>query len=273
MMNNWKDLLVLSALWSGFSLYALGEPVGQVPTLPSKDAPLALPTAIGSKSVVDQKTQQNRYLQTLGQIIVRNAGLANFGLDTQEIEQVINGMKAALNGERIPTTTPEEMENMQQFFEQKEKDQIANTKKLGEVFLKTKQAEPNVQKTASGLLYKIVKPGDNMRANEDCSVEIDYEGKLINGEVFDSTYERKEKASLYLGMLIPGFSEAIKLVGQGGELQAFIPSDLAYGDENVGPILGGSVLDFSIKVYKIIQPTLEKEEPNGKEEPKKEELK
>jgi FKBP-type peptidyl-prolyl cis-trans isomerase len=79
---------------------------------------------------------------------------------------------------------------------------------------------------------------DNMRANEHYNVEIDYEGKLINRRVCDSTYESKEKASPYLHMAIPGISEAIKLIGQGGEIYGFIPSDPAHGDGNVGPILG-----------------------------------
>ena len=124
-------------------------------------------------------------------------------------------------------------------------------------FLQAKAKEPGFITTESGICYKITVPGDAVRANDDCSVEIDYEGKLIDGTVFDSSFERKEHSSFYLGMVIPGFREALKLIGNNVEMQVFIPSNLAYGDENMGPIPGGSVLEFKIKLYKIISPTID----------------
>jgi FKBP-type peptidyl-prolyl cis-trans isomerase FkpA/FKBP-type peptidyl-prolyl cis-trans isomerase FklB len=262
-MEKLRDLFILSALFCGSSLFADQPPgsglSGTSDAAGKLSATGALPASSQSGAAVVTKAQQDLYLQTLGHIVARNAELMNFGLTSPEIEQLISGIKSALNGGEPPLSKPQDVENMQSFFEQREKEQIESNRKLGETFLKGKEKEPGVKKTASGLLYKIVKEGDTMRANEDCTVEIDYEGKLIGGKIFDSTYERGERASLYLGMLIPGFREAITLIGNGGEIEAFFPSDLAYGDEMMGPIAGGSTLIFSIKVHKIIPGEASKE--------------
>ncbi|MDR1590645.1 MAG: FKBP-type peptidyl-prolyl cis-trans isomerase [Puniceicoccales bacterium] len=260
MMDNWKDLFVVSTLYSGLSLHAL-EPVvveeALFASLPEAPAKNVLSTTVG------QNTQHDRHWQAYGQFIFYNTGLTSFGLTAQEFEQIIAGMKSALNGENPILSTKEEINKMQQFLEDKEKEQVANNKKLGDVFLKAKLAEQGFQKTPSGVVYKIIQPGNAKRANDDSNISIDYIGKSTNGKVFESTYERNEKAVVYVGSLVPGFSEIVKLIGEGGEVQAFIPPDLAYGDETVGPIPGGSVLDFSIKVHEIIQPMLKIEEPKG----------
>ncbi|MDR2806562.1 MAG: FKBP-type peptidyl-prolyl cis-trans isomerase [Puniceicoccales bacterium] len=214
-------------------------------------------SAVQSPVAVPSKEEQNLYLKTFGHITARNGGLPFFGLDAAEVEQVLLGIKSAIQGEEPLITKPEEFEKMQNFFIQKEREQIENTKKLSEVFLKAKDSEAGIKKMPSGLRYKIIKEGDAVRACEDCTVEIDYEGRLINGKVFDSTYKVGERASFYFGwQVIPGFREAVSLIGNGGEIQAFIPAELGYGDENFDTIPGGSVLDFTIKVHKIISPVI-----------------
>jgi FKBP-type peptidyl-prolyl cis-trans isomerase len=216
------------------------------------------PATPSTLSAADQKARENTYLQMYGQIVVHNTGVLELGLDSQQKEQFVLGMKAALDGEKLPEFNQGDMEGAQQFFERKRESHIAEIKKLGEAFLAEKQKEPGVQKTASGLLYKIITQGDNVRANSDSAVNVSYEVRSIDGTVLENTQGKEE--SLYLGMLQPGFIEAIKLVGQGGEAIAYIPSDLAYGD--------GSALVFSFKTSKITQPTLGNEDLNGKEEPK-----
>lgn len=201
--------------------------------------------------------QEALYWRALGHVIARNSNLSGFGVTNAEFEKIIAGLKeAVIEKQPIKALTEQQSIDMQNFFMNREKEQIENNKKLGAAFLQAKAKEAGFVTAQSGICYKITAPGDAVRANDDCSVEIDYEGKLIDGTVFDSSFERKEHASFYLGMVIPGFREALKLIGNNGEIQVFIPSNLAYGDENMGPIPGGSVLEFKIKLYKITSPDI-----------------
>jgi FKBP-type peptidyl-prolyl cis-trans isomerase len=266
MMNNWKDLLVISTLWSGLSLYALQDP-GVTPvstkkgTLPDSRVPAVPPTKDSTVSVVEQITKEKFYLTIYGHIVAKNTGILELGLTSSQLGYILDGIKGAFNGEKLPEVKPDEMEGLQQFFERKRDAYLAEVKKRGEEFLALKAKEPGIQKTASGVLCKITNSGNGDRPNGDCIVEIDYEVKSIDGEIL----EHGERESIFGGMFPPGFFEAIQLVGQGGEGQAWMPSDLAYED--------GSVLGFSFKIYKITRPTWGNEEPNGQTAPKKEEPK
>jgi FKBP-type peptidyl-prolyl cis-trans isomerase len=195
------------------------------------------------------------YLKTYGYTIGSNSGLLTLGLNADEIECVLQGVRDEVHGEKLPAFKEEEFENMQNFIIQKERERLENTKKSAETFFKNKDIEPGIQKTASGLRYKIIKAGDTVRASDDYTVEFDYEGKFIDGKIFDSTNEQGRKPiSFYIGGLIPGLREALTLVCKGREIQVFIPSDLAYGDGGSALIPGGSTLDFTIKIHKITKP-------------------
>jgi FKBP-type peptidyl-prolyl cis-trans isomerase FkpA/FKBP-type peptidyl-prolyl cis-trans isomerase FklB len=273
MMDSWKNLLVVSTLWSGLSLYALQDSVVQAPVSPAKSTlpnlvvpvvspakgvPSGSPAAQSASSAADQKAREDCYIQTCAQMVIHSSAILDFGFNEQQKKQFVFGVETALNGGKPPTLKPEEMEGLQQFFEKQRENHIAEIKKRGEAFLAEKQKEPGIQKTASGLLYKIVTSGDSTRANLDSVVKLSYEVRSTDDEVLDSTYGNEE--SIYLGMLQSGFAEAIKLFGQGGEGVAYISSDLAYDD--------GSTLIFSFKINKITQSIFENEKPNEKEEPK-----
>lgn len=202
--------------------------------------------------ISDTSKQTEQLFAKYGHVIVESNGLRYLGLTHEELNAIFKGMEEALFGSQ--TVTADEMEPLQKLLVQRETEMIENTKKLGEAFLKAKQSEPGMKKTESGLIYKIIASGDTSHVNDDCVVDFHYEGKLISGKIFDSSYERKEPLSSYVNGLIPGMREALKLIGIGGKIQVYIPSDLAYGDTNVGPIFGGSALDFTIELIKITDP-------------------
>ncbi|MDR2371763.1 MAG: hypothetical protein LBD60_01285 [Puniceicoccales bacterium] len=272
MMNNWKDLLIVSTLWSGLSLYALQDPAVQVQapvspakgTAPNPVVPVLSPAkgasdllATPTVSVVDQKARENHYLQVLGHMIIDNTGALEFGLDLQQKEQLMFGLKAALNGEELPELNQKEIEEFQRFLEKQKEIYITEIKKRDEAFLAAKQKEPDVQKTVSGSLYKITKQGNSKRAGPDDSVKVGFTVRSIDGKIIENTNGLGEL--IYLFMLPLGVAEVIQLIGEGGTIQAWIPPELAYGD--------GHTLEFFIEVHEINQPTPEKEELK-KEEPK-----
>lgn len=115
---------------------------------------------------------------------------------------------------------------------------------------------PNVRKTESGLLYEIVKPGDGVKPTSDTDeIVFHYEGRLKNWEVFDSSLERGEPLRVTLGLLIPGWIEGMKLIGQGGVIRLWIPSELAYGERASGPIPPNEALYFEVELIEVVSAT------------------
>jgi peptidylprolyl isomerase/FKBP-type peptidyl-prolyl cis-trans isomerase FklB len=121
-------------------------------------------------------------------------------------------------------------------------------------FLAKTAKEPGVRTTPSGLQYKIVRngPATGMRPQEGDLIKVHYEGKLPDGTVFDSSYERGAPAAMPLDGLIPGWIEALKLMRPGDEWIIFLPPELGYGAEGAGKIPPNSALIFRIELIDMI---------------------
>ena len=124
----------------------------------------------------------------------------------------------------------------------------------GRTFLATNAKAAGVVTLPSGLQYKIVKsgPADGMKPVRGDEVKVNYEGKLISGKVFDSSYERGVPAALPLDALVPGWIEALQLMRPGDEWILYVPSSLAYGENGAGDIPPGSTLIFRIELLGVL---------------------
>lgn len=107
------------------------------------------------------------------------------------------------------------------------------------------------QVTDSGLKYVILTPGSDKRARDNSLVEVDYEGRLLDGTTFDSSFGRGEPAGFRLNQVIPGWQEGLKLIGPGGEIVLMIPPELAYGDRPKRKIPINSTLFFNVTLHDI----------------------
>jgi FKBP-type peptidyl-prolyl cis-trans isomerase FklB len=105
--------------------------------------------------------------------------------------------------------------------------------------------------TASGLQYKIIEQGTGEKPKADQSVTVDYEGRLIDGTVFDSSYERGKPATFGVTQVIAGWTEALQLMPMGSKWELYIPYELAYGDRNTGNIKPYSALIFTVELKGI----------------------
>jgi peptidyl-prolyl cis-trans isomerase A (cyclophilin A) len=119
----------------------------------------------------------------------------------------------------------------------------------GEKHLSKEKASADMKSTESGLLYKVLEPApaDGKQPNANSYVTVHYEGKLINGTVFDSSYKRQEPTSFPLNQVIPGWTEGLQLMKTGSTYEFHIPHDLAYGERGAG----GVIPAYSTLIFKV----------------------
>jgi len=131
----------------------------------------------------------------------------------------------------------------------------ASNKVEGERFLAANKTRPGVTTLPSGLQFKVLKQGSGPKPKASDTVTVHYEGKLIDGTVFDSSLKRGQPTSFPVNQVIAGWTEALQLMPVGSTWQLFIPSNLAYGENPRpgGPIGPNAVLTFEVQLLKIGQ--------------------
>jgi FKBP-type peptidyl-prolyl cis-trans isomerase FklB len=129
---------------------------------------------------------------------------------------------------------------------------IAKNKKAGEAFLSENKKKEGVVVTTSGLQYKILKQGSGEKPAAGSSVTVHYKGTLVDGTVFDSSFDRGQPATLSLGQVIKGWQEAVPMMTTGSTWQIYVPSELAYGDRAASEVIGpASTLIFDIELISV----------------------
>jgi len=127
-------------------------------------------------------------------------------------------------------------------------------------FFEENKKKEGVQETESGLQYKIEVAGSEVKPTEKDTVEVNYKGMLLNGKVFDSSYERGETVKFPLNSVIKGWTEGLQFIGEGGKETLWIPFNLGYGSRDMGPNLPAfSTLVFDVELVKVF-PYVEKAE-------------
>ncbi|MCH5328959.1 MAG: FKBP-type peptidyl-prolyl cis-trans isomerase [Coprobacter sp.] len=145
-------------------------------------------------------------------------------------------------------------EKMQQEAQMK-KAEAENNLLAGKEFLAQKEKEPGVIKTPTGLLYKVIEPGEGDKITADCKVKAHYVGKLIDGTVFDSSYERGYPLEFRITDVIKGWTEGLQFMRPGSKYILYIPSGLAYGETGSGDtIKPNSVLEFEVEIVEVLRP-------------------
>ncbi|MDC0325448.1 FKBP-type peptidyl-prolyl cis-trans isomerase [bacterium] len=134
----------------------------------------------------------------------------------------------------------------------KEVKTVSSEKEKGAAFLAENRKKDDVKETASGLQYIIEEPGAEPKPGPTDQVEVHYRGTLLDGKEFDSSYSRNEPIVFGLNQVIPGWTEGVQLIGKGGKIKLFIPSDLAYGSSGAGNVIPpDSTLIFDVELLDI----------------------
>jgi FKBP-type peptidyl-prolyl cis-trans isomerase len=122
----------------------------------------------------------------------------------------------------------------------------------GQAFLKANASKPGVHTTPSGLQYLVLEEGKGKSPKATDTVLVHYKGNLLDGTEFDSSYKRNEPISFPLNGVIPGWTEGVQLMKEGGKIRLFIPSNLAYGSRGAGGVIPpDSTLVFDIELLKV----------------------
>nr|CRH05862.1 Peptidyl-prolyl cis-trans isomerase Mip [Candidatus Magnetococcus massalia] len=178
---------------------------------------------------------------------------------TFDHEQLVEGLKDSLAGGKM-RMTQEEMDAVRSSVIRKKREQaIAKVKKmagenqqLAEDFLSKNSRAKGVRSTPSGLQYKVLTQGTGKKPTLENKVKVHYEGKLLNGKVFDSSYKRGEPVSFGLDQVIPGWTEGVQLMNVGSTYQLFIPPQLAYGKRGRPPVIPPqSLLVFKVELLSV----------------------
>ena len=131
---------------------------------------------------------------------------------------------------------------------------VAETAAKGQSFLALNAHSTGVITLPSGLEYRVLHSGPptGLKPRLADEVKVDYEGKLLDGEIFDSSYQRGAPAVLTVRELVPGWQEALQRMRPGDEWLIYLPAKLGYGDKAVGPIPSGSVLTFKLDLIGVL---------------------
>jgi FKBP-type peptidyl-prolyl cis-trans isomerase len=176
-----------------------------------------------------------------------------------DLKLFMTGTKQALNDEKTLLSV-EDCQMFLQGYMMKMSEKMAElNKKEGEEFLAKNKENEGVKETASGLQYKVIEEGTGKSPASSDVVVCDYEGKLINGDIFDSSYERGEPAEFALDQVIPGWTEGLQLMKEGATYVFYIPPDLAYGERGPQAIGPNQTLIFKVKLLEVKEK--EKQEP------------
>ncbi|MCQ2190076.1 MAG: FKBP-type peptidyl-prolyl cis-trans isomerase [Paludibacteraceae bacterium] len=174
------------------------------------------------------------------------------GLDCINVDDFASAIKSFFNGEKMQMSADEAQSAINEFFAKQKTEVMSKNKKAGEEFLAKNKNNEGVVTTASGLQYKILVAGSGAKPKETDTVDCHYEGRLIDGTIFDSSYKRGQSAQFPVNGVIPGWVEALQLMPVGSKWQLYIPSELAYGEYGAGETIEpNSTLIFDVELLAI----------------------
>ena len=224
---------------------ASAQAVGSTAPAPESEAP-----------AVPQLSEQ-QMLEVFGWMTGMRFGLNQLGLSDEEGQAFMRGLDSARQGLELDINLeavgPQISAFMQAKYETRMAELKAEAEAASKVFWEELKANENVKVTTTGLGYEIARPGNDRRPAATDRVQVHYTGTLLNGMVFDSSIERGPYET-GLNEVIPGWTEGLQLIGEGGAIRLFVPPSLAYGDYGSGDIPPGATLIFDIDLLAVATP-------------------
>jgi len=221
-------------------------------------APLILIYTLSDAAAINSNSSQQAQLgYSFGYVMGRSNTeiLKDINLDAfiQGLKQGSAGQKANLSDEEMARVlTQYKKQNEAQHLEVFKKRAQANAAS-GQAFLSQNAKQANIKTTSSGLQYQVIETGQGKKPIAQSKVLVNYEGRLLDGTVFDSSIARNQPVEFQVSQVIQGWTEGLQLMQEGGKYRFFIPAKLAYGEMGSGDAIEpNSTLIFDIELLKIL---------------------
>ena len=246
---------LLSCLGLALCLAAVAS-AQQTSTTPAKPAKPAASASAGTAQASPFATDKEKASYAIGQNIGNSLKHDQLDVDPNIVSQ---GLKDALTGAPSKLSEADAQAAMKSLRDkvmaqrQAEQQQAGEAnKKEGDQFLADNKAKPGVVTLPDGLQYKVLKEGTGPKPKATDTVTVNYRGTLIDGKEFDSSEKHGEAATLSVGQVIKGWTEALELMPVGSKWQLYLPPDLAYGANGAGGVIApNSTLIFDIELLSI----------------------
>ncbi len=179
--------------------------------------------------------------------------LKSMGIEDFSVEDFSQSVSDVLADKTPAMTNREAQELLNDYFQKKQKEEAEKAIVEGKVFLEASGKREGVTTTKSGLQYEVLTPGKGERSPKATdTVVCHYEGRLVSGKVFDSSYERNQPAEFGLNQVIPGWTEGLQLMSEGAKFRFYIPYLLGYGEQGAGPSIPPySTLVFDVELISV----------------------
>ncbi|WP_280547104.1 FKBP-type peptidyl-prolyl cis-trans isomerase [Halomonas sp. 11-S5] len=211
----------------------------------------AAPLALAAAPETDDEKLGYSLGVTLGQSIQQDVEDLDVDAFTQAIRDVFDDGELEMSDEEMAKALTTFQQEAMAAREAETEQQAAANRAEGEAYLAENAEQDGVTVTDSGLQYRELESGDGATPTAADTVEVHYEGTLIDGTVFDSSYDRGEPVSFQVGQVIEGWQEALLLMSVGDTWEVVIPSELAYGAQGQGPIGPHETLIFKVELLDV----------------------
>jgi FKBP-type peptidyl-prolyl cis-trans isomerase FklB len=179
--------------------------------------------------------------------------LKSMNIEDFSIEDFTRSISDVMSGKGTAISSRDAQVMLNEYFQKKEKEQAQNAIAEGKVYLEQNAKRDGVTQTKSGLQYEVLTEGTGKSPKATDTVRCHYEGRLLDGTIFDSSYKRGEPADFGLNQVIPGWTEGVQLMKEGAKFRFHIPYLLAYGERGAGAqIPPYSTLVFDVELIKVL---------------------
>lgn len=258
-----KKILVFITVAAGVLFAACNQKPAEPAAEGEQAAPVAEAQAPQAPQTLKDVTPTRGQIDSVSYLVGIQFGsfIKGYNFGDLNMAQIKKGMMDFINSkgnQRDPDfvkqfkVNPEVMNELfNSYLEKRQAFMGLQNKEKGEKYMAANKKKAGVEVTESGLQYKILAPGSEVKPGPQDTVKVRYKGTLLDGTVFDETPEDGDPVTLTLNRVIPGWTEGLQLVGEGGKIQLVIPGDLAYGERGSQGIEPNSTLLFDVDVIEV----------------------
>ena len=257
--------LLLSALTLGLAANIRAQEIklnvpGNAPA-EAQTAPAPAMAPVAPVAPAAPTYSEAQILESLGWYMGAQTGLSSFEFTPAQMTALVQGVQLAAQGKDAPVELQKIGPAIQEYVQGKQLKWVAKLKKQSEAeslaFFAKLKTNKNVVELPSGLRYEVIKQGEGPAPTATDTVKVHYTGTLVNGTVFDSSREPRQPGApvtpveFVLNEVIPGWTEGIQRINQGGQIRLYIPADLAYGEQGRPGIPPASALVFDVELLEV----------------------